>query len=95
MQFLTWIWRHFSARGRATLLYKRGVFYSHRQDYSAAIKDYSSLIDERALPIDLKAMALFNRALAYAAVHQETNALDDLHAVLAIPRTPARILSVA
>jgi hypothetical protein len=68
---------------------------AEKHNYRAAIADYTAAIDAANTPSDVKAMAIYNRALAYSALHETTKAADDLEAVLKMPKLPKRIKTAA
>jgi hypothetical protein len=68
---------------------------AHRQDHQGAIDDYGVTIDMPNGPPDVKAMALFNRALVYAADGDDAEATDDLNMVLAMAKTPPDVKTEA
>ncbi|MBN2293599.1 MAG: hypothetical protein JXM70_14310 [Pirellulales bacterium] len=58
---------------------------ANKHDYNGAITDYSAAIRAPNIPTDVKAMTLYNRALAYSAIHEDEKSVEDLTAVLEIP----------
>ncbi len=58
---------------------------ANKRDYDGAIADYSAAIRSPNIPTDVKAMAIYNRALAYSAIHEDARAAEGLAAVLEIP----------
>ena len=95
MGFATWIKSCFTHRGKAISLYRIGMAKANKGDYSGAIADYSAAIDAPHIPADVKAMALYNRALAYSAVHEDAKAASDLAAVLAMPGLSENVKTAA
>jgi hypothetical protein len=95
MGLLSKVFGSFSARGRATALYKRGVDKAEGRDLEGAIEDYTAVIDLKGAPPDVIAMALFNRALAYSHEHDDTKATADLDRVLAMPGATQKVISAA
>lgn len=85
----------FSARGRATSLYKRGMKKAKERNYDQAIADYNSVLEMPKAPPDLKAMALFNRALTYSSTREYDQAQEDLNTVLKMPQLPNEIKEAA
>ncbi|MBC8356929.1 MAG: hypothetical protein H8E66_33575 [Planctomycetes bacterium] len=83
----------FSSRGKALAFYKRGMASSKEHDHQSAIDDYTTAIGLQDVPLDVKAMALYNRALVYAAMGDDAKATADLDAVLdmetALPKIKA------
>ncbi len=62
-----------------------------KDDFRGAILDYSASLRAAGLPTDVKAMALYNRALAYSAIHEDAKAAEDLATVLKVPGLPENI----
>ena len=48
----------------------------------AALANYTAVIDGADTPPDLRAMALYNRAVVYAATNNDSQAVDDLETLL-------------
>ena len=90
-----WLATLMSPRGSALSMYRSGMTKARRRDYAGAIADYSTAIDAEHIPIDVKAMAIYNRALAYAATHEDAKAADDLAAMLSMPGLPENITTQA
>lgn len=90
-----WLTGLFSRRGRSLALYRSGMEKAKRKDYFGAIKDYSKAIEDPRTPADVKGMATYNRALAYAAVHEDNRAAEDLAAMLNMPGLPENVLTEA
>ena len=71
-----------------------------KRDHQGAIDDYTRAIGIPEAPADVKAMALYNRALVFAAARQQPQATEDLDTILAtqgalpIVKTEARRLLV-
>ena len=95
MNVLGWLTGRFSKRGKALLLYRRGMARSNRHDHPGAIDDYTTAIDMQDTPNDVKAMALYNRALVYAAVGDGSMATTDLDTVLEMTESPLNIKAEA
>jgi len=66
-----------------------------KRDYQGAIADYTAALEEPKIPNDVKGMAIYNRALAYSAIHQNENAAADLAAMLQMPGLPDNIRTQA
>ena len=64
---------------------------STKHEHQGAIDDYTMAIEMPETPPDVKAMALYNRALVYAAVGDDRKATEDLHTVLAMPEARSRV----
>jgi len=91
MSLISWVRGWFSHRGKALSLYRSGMAKANQRDYNGAIADYSAAIQAAKIPKDVKAMAVYNRALAYSAIHQDVKAAEDLAAVLEMPGLPMNI----
>lgn len=68
---------------------------ANKHDHAGAIQDYSSAVATSDVPPDVKAMALYNRAMVYAASGDIAHAVDDLNAVLAMPQALAHVKTEA
>jgi hypothetical protein len=68
---------------------------ARKKDYVGAIADYTAAIESPHIPVDVEGMATYNRALAYAAVHEDQKAADDLAAMLKMPGLPENIVKEA
>lgn len=84
MNIVGWLKSRFSARRKALSNYRRGMVRAKRHDNIGALADYTVAIEMEGVPADVKAMALYNRALVYAATGDEAKGVDDLHAILAM-----------
>lgn len=91
MGFTSWVKSWFSHREMALSRYRRGMAKATKQDYGGAIAEYSVAIQSPHIPPDVKAMAVYNRALAYSAIHEDAKAAEDLAAVLKMPGLPENI----
>ncbi len=95
MNVFNWLARHFSNRCKALSLYQRGMAKANKHDEQGAIVDYTTAIDSPDTPADVKAMALYNRALVYAAAAENAKATEDLDGVLAMPAASTNIKTEA
>ncbi|MGA2255851.1 MAG: hypothetical protein ABSG53_14490 [Thermoguttaceae bacterium] len=68
---------------------------ANKRNYGGAIADYTAAIREPHLSTDIKAMVLYNRALAYSAMHEDAKSAADLAAVLEMPRLSQNIKTQA
>ncbi|MBI2477200.1 MAG: hypothetical protein HYV60_00660 [Planctomycetia bacterium] len=68
---------------------------SHRHEHRSAIEDYTTAIEMHDVPSDVKAMALYNRALVYAAAGDASKATTDLNTVLGMADAVPNIKSEA
>ena len=71
MDLVGWVKNSFSHRGKAIVLYRKGMAKAKQRNYAGAVADYSAAIQEPNIPTDVKAMVLYNRALAYSAIHED------------------------
>ncbi|TWU38330.1 hypothetical protein [Novipirellula artificiosorum] len=85
MSLMRWIRSRLTHRGKALSLYRTGMAKANKRDYVGAIAAYSAAIRAADIPIDVKAMAIYNRSLAYTAIHEDEKAADDLAAMLIMP----------
>ena len=95
INIVKWFKTKLSVRGRALLLYERGMVKAKKQDQQGAIVDYSSAIDLPNAPTDIISMALFNRGLAQVATGEFGRGVDDLTAVLEMDGAPANVKKMA
>jgi hypothetical protein len=95
MSFMTWVNTRLSQRGKALSLYQGGMEKAKTRDYEGAIADYSAAIQMPKIPADVRAMAIYNRALAYSAIHEDTKAAEDLGDLLQTPGLPENIKTAA
>jgi hypothetical protein len=64
-------------------------------DHQGAIADYTAAIDSPDAPPDVRAMALYNRAIVYVAVNNDSQAINDLRAALGMREAPANVRTEA
>jgi len=95
MSFMNWVKSCLSHRGKALSLYRSGMAKANERDYDGAIADYSAAIDMPKVPADVRAMMIYNRALAYSAIHEDAKAAEDLAAVLEVAGVPENIKTAA
>ena len=95
MSILNWLQSLIPGRSAAMRHYRAGMIKAKKQDYAGAIEEYSASIRDPKIPIDVKAMALYNRGLAYSAIHDTVKADEDLLAVQKMPGLPERIKKAA
>jgi tetratricopeptide (TPR) repeat protein len=85
MSFISrWFWPR-SVRSEALSLYKGGLACAEKEDSKAAMDAYTAAIELPDAPDDVKAMALYNRALLFAAAGRTDKALADLQTVMEMP----------
>lgn len=95
MDVFNWIAGHFSGRGKALSLYRRGMVRANKHDHQGAIDDYTVTIGLSHTPTDVRAMALYNRALVHVASGNEAQGVCDLQAVLALDDSLVNIKTMA
>src|SRR5208337_1296209 len=95
MSFITWVKNCLSRPGKAVSLYRSGMAKANKRNFKGAIADYSAAIGEPNIAADVKAMVLYNRALAYSAVHEDAKSAEDIAAVLEIPQLSQEIRTQA
>ena len=66
-------------------LYKKGMACAEKNDSQGAMSAYTAAIERPDATEDVKAMALYNRALLFAADGNTGRALADLNAVMDMP----------
>ena len=95
MNFFKRLTRGNSVHDVVLSLYKRGLASAMKHDQKGARDAYTAAIDMPDAPTDLRAMALYNRALLYAATKEIPKAIQDLNAVLAMTTPPHKVKSAA
>jgi hypothetical protein len=91
MNVLNWLTGHFSNRGKALSLYRRGMARAKRRDHQGAIADYTATLEMPDTPADVKAMVLYNRALVHVATGDDREGVDDLDAIVAMDEAPGHV----
>jgi hypothetical protein len=79
--FRRWLWPC-SPRSDALTLYKEGMACAEKKDSKGALLAFTQAIEVADAPDDIRAMALYNRALLFAAEGKKDGALSDLQAVM-------------
>jgi hypothetical protein len=95
MSILDWMKSKFSRRAHLLTRYRRGMTKAKNGDFAGAIVDYTAAVEGQGIPDDVLGMALYNRALAFSAIHEDEKAADDLTKVLGMPGLPERIKTAA
>jgi hypothetical protein len=95
MNVLNWLTGHFSNRGKALSLYRRGMARARKHDHQGAIADYTMSIGMPDTPADVKAMVLYNRALVHMAIGNDRHGANDLDAVVAMDEAPVNVKTMA
>jgi hypothetical protein len=74
-----------SIRTEALSRFKLGMARGAQKDSAGAMEAYTSAIKQASAPNDVKAMALYNRAILFAADGNMDKALADLQAIMEMP----------
>jgi hypothetical protein len=82
--FTRWFWPR-SVRSEMLSLYRKGMACAEKHDSHGAMSAYTAAIERPDATEDVKAMALYNRALLFAADGNTDRALTDLKAVMDMP----------
>jgi hypothetical protein len=85
MNLFKWLYSWRSTRSEALSLYHQGLARAEKQDADGAMAAYTSVINLDRAPEDVKAMALYNRALLFAAQGDSRKEAADLNAIMAMP----------
>jgi hypothetical protein len=94
MNMFGWLTSHFSARGKALAMYRRGMAKANKRDHRGAIEDYTAALKMSAPP-DVVAMVRYNRGLVYVAAGDQHQGAEDLEAVLAMEEPLTQIKAMA
>lgn len=95
MKLFQWLYAWRSIRSEAMHLYRHGLARDKKGDSDGALAAYSSAITLADAPDDVKAMALYNRALLFAARGDRHKAAADLNAVMAMPTSVRGVTAAA
>jgi hypothetical protein len=95
MNVFNWMTGQFSNRGRALVLYKRGMRKARNHDHQGAIDDYTAAIEMPNTAPDVKAMGQYNRALAHLANKNDTKAIEDLNLILVMKEALINVKTMA
>lgn len=95
MGIIDWLKTLFSRREMHLAPYRSGMNKANKGDFAGAIRDYTVAIKAEGLPTDVLGMALFNRSLAYSAMHENEKAAEDLAKVLKMTGLPENIKAAA
>lgn len=91
MNLLQWIFGRFSIRSKSLTAYKIGMQKAKKGDFAGAVEEYTKTIRGEGVPQDVLGMAIYNRSLAYSALHQDDKAAEDLKSVLEMQGLPESI----
>ena len=78
MRIVDWLKSLFSSRAKFIAMYRNGMSKAKNGDFAGAVLDYTSAIDASGISNEVLGMALYNRALAYSAIHESDKAAEDL-----------------
>lgn len=92
---LNWLTSFFTTRGKVLALYRRGMAKAEKHDHRGALEAYDAAIKAADSPADVRAMALYNRALVFAAIGENVKAREDLEFVLAMEESFTNIKTMA
>ena len=95
MKLFRWLFAWRSVRSEALHYYRLGMARDKKGDSDAAIAAYSSAISTANAPDDVTAMALYNRALLFAARGENHNAAADLNAIMVMPTSVRGVTDAA
>jgi hypothetical protein len=95
MNLFRWLFAWRSIRSEAMHLYRLGLARDKKGDADGAIAAYSSAISLDNAPDDVKAMALYNRALLFAAQGDQSKAATDLNAIMVMPTSVRGVTDAA
>jgi hypothetical protein len=84
MRLAQWLFGWRSSRSVAKHHYRLGLARDKKGDPDGAMDAYSAAISLDNVPDDVKAMALYNRALLFAARGDRSKAAADLNAIMAM-----------
>ena len=85
------LFSRFTIRGQALAKVTKGRKCAEKGESSNAIKYYTDVVGTSESPRDVIAMAIFNRALVYAAIGKLNQATEDLNTILGMPEAIPRI----
>ena len=91
MNFFRRITASFTTRGRALARVDQGMACANNAQPEFAVKHYTDVINSSKSPRDIIAMALFNRALMYTSIGEESQATKDLKTILNMPEAMPKI----
>jgi tetratricopeptide (TPR) repeat protein len=95
MSFLSQLANLFTRAGRDDNRLRLGMDHAHANRPEKAIDVYDSLLNCKTTSPTVRARALFNRALAYSSLKDDTKAIADLEQVLAMPAAPENVVTAA
>jgi len=95
MTFLDRLTNLFSRGGRDENRLRQGMEHAHEKRPAEAIAIYDALLSSKGTSASVRARALFNRALAYSSLKDDSKAIADLEEIVAIPGAPENVLSAA
>jgi tetratricopeptide (TPR) repeat protein len=95
MNLFRWLFARRSIRSEAMYHYRLGLARDKKGDLDGAMAAYSSAISLENAPDDIKSMALYNRALLFAARGDRSKAAADLNAVMVMPTSVPGVTTAA
>jgi hypothetical protein len=85
----------FTRRGRDDNTLLEALEHAKAKRLQKAVDLYSELLNDRGTNATVRARALFNRALAHSAMHNDDQGLADLEELLARPDVPENVKTAA
>jgi tetratricopeptide (TPR) repeat protein len=85
----------FNKTGRDDALLLKGIEHAKAGRPQEAVQVYDTLIKASSSSDTVRARALFNRALAYSSLKNDSQAIADLNEVLSLPNIPENVRSSA
>jgi hypothetical protein len=95
MTLFRWLFAWRSVRSEAMHNYHLGLARDKKGNSDGAIAAYSSTISAANAPDYVKAMALYNRALLFAARGENNKAAADLNAIMVMPTSVRGVTDAA
>lgn len=95
MSFFSKIAGLFSRSSRDDNSLLEGVEHAKAKRPEKALEIYNSLLAGTTISPSVRASALYNRSMAYSALHNDDKAVADLQKVLTLAGAPVKILNAA
>ena len=95
MSFFSRLANLFTKHGRNDELLLKGMEHAKAGRPQQAIEIYDTLVKSKLSSDTVRARALFNRALAYSSLKNDSQAIADLNELLTLPRVPENVQNSA
>jgi len=95
MNLFRWLFAWRSIRSEAMQIYRLGLARDKMGESDGALGAYTRVISLDNAPHDVKAMALYNRALLFAARGENNKAAADLNAIMVMPTSVRGVTDAA